>query len=193
MGRPKEFDVEEALSSAMNVFWSQGFKAASLSDLTTSMEISKSSFYETFGSKYDLFLSTIDYYIRTATAQVSGAAHVDAPAHKIIRTLFERAVQRMVDPKSRRGCYLNNCAVEVSLYDELASKRFATGMSIMEEAFLKLVERGKREGAITMAHNSRALARYLFSSLNGILVMGKAQSDKESLYEVVNVTMDALK
>jgi AcrR family transcriptional regulator len=55
MGRPKEFDVEEALSSAMNVFWSQGFKAASLSDLTTSMEISKSSFYETFGSKHDLF------------------------------------------------------------------------------------------------------------------------------------------
>ena len=82
MGRPKEFDVEEALSSAMNVFWSQGFKAASLSDLTTSMKISKSSFYETFGSKHDLFLSTIDYYIRTATAQVSGAAHVDAPAHK---------------------------------------------------------------------------------------------------------------
>ena len=177
----------------MNVFWSQGFKVASLSDLTTSMKISKSSFYETFGSKHDLFLSTIDYYIRTATAQISGAAHVDAPAHKIIHTLFERAVQRMVDPKSRRGCYLNNCAVEVSLYDELASKRFATGMSIMEEAFLKLVERGKREGAITMAHNSRALARYLVSSLNGILVMGKAQSDKESLYEVVNVTMDALK
>lgn len=192
MGRPKEFDVEQALGSAMNVFWSNGFKATSLSDLTASMEISKSSFYETFGSKHDLFLSTIDHYTRTVTAQVSGAAHMDAPANKIIRALFDRAVQRMADPESRRGCYLNNCAVEVSLHDSEASERVALGMEMMEEAFLKLAERGKREGSISDRHNSRALARYLVSSLNGILVMGKAQSNEESLYEVVDVTMDVL-
>lgn len=193
MGRPKEFDVEEALSSAMNVFWSQGFKAASLNDLIKSMEISKSSFYETFGSKHDLFLSTIDYYIRTVTAQVSGAAHMDAPAYKVIRALFDRAVQRMADPESRRGCYLNNCAVEVSLHDDEASERVAVGMKMMEEAFLKLVDRGKREGAISPRHDSLMLARYLVSSLNGILVMGKAQANEENLYEVVDVTMDVLK
>ncbi len=193
MARPKEFEVDQALNSAMNVFWSHGFKATSLGDLTTAMRISKSSFYETFGSKHDLFLATIDHYIRTVTAQISGAAHMDAPAHKVIRALFDRAVQRMTDPDSRRGCYLNNCAVEVSLHDKEAGKRVANGLAMMEDAFLKLAERGQREGTISIHHNPRSLARYLVSSLNGLLVMGKARVDEESLYDVVDVTMAALK
>lgn len=126
MARPKEFDVEEALGSAMNVFWSNGYKATSLGDLTGAMGISKSSMYETFGSKHDLFLATIEHYTRTVTTQISGAAHIDAPAVKVIRALFHRAVQRMAEPNSRRGCYLNNCAVEVSVRDSEAGDGWRT-------------------------------------------------------------------
>jgi len=192
MARPKEFDVDEALASAMNVFWSSGYKATSLSDLVSAMGISKSSLYETFGSKHDLFLATIEHYIRTVTSQISGAAHINAPARKVIRALFDRAVQRMAEPTSRRGCYLNNCAVEVSVRDEDAGARVAHGLNLMEEAFHSLVERGQREGSISTAHDAKSLSRFLVSSLNGILVMGKAQTDTDKLYDVVDVTMNAL-
>ncbi len=192
MGRAKAFDVDDALHDAMNVFWSNGYKATSLSDLTAAMSISKSSLYETFGSKHDLFLSTIDYYIRTVTSQISGAAHINAPAMKIIRALFSRAVQRMNEPISRRGCYLNNCAVEVSVRDSEAAERVVRGLELMEEAFYSLVVRGQREGTIAANQNARSMARFLVSSLNGILVMGKAQTDTEKLYDVVDITLEGL-
>lgn len=192
MGRAKAFDVDDALHEAMNVFWSNGYKATSMADLTAAMGISKSSLYETFGSKHDLFLATIEYYIRTVTSQISGAAHINAPAIKIIRALFARAVQRMTEPNSRRGCYLNNCAVEVSVRDSEAAQHVANGLMLMEEAFYTLIIRGQREGMISASLNPTSMARYLVSNLNGILVMGKAQTDTEKLYDVVDITMAAL-
>ncbi|WNJ98342.1 TetR/AcrR family transcriptional regulator [Thalassospiraceae bacterium LMO-JJ14] len=192
MARPKEFEVDEALGRAMDVFWSYGYKATSLGDLTSAMGISKSSLYETFGSKHDLFLATIEHYIRTVTSQISGATHINAPARKVIRALFDRAVQRMAEPTSRRGCYLNNCAVEVSVRDEQAGVRVEQGLAIMEEAFHTLVVRGQREGTISPSHDTKSMARFLVSSLNGILVMGKAHTDTEKLYDVVDITINAL-
>ncbi|MBO6949472.1 MAG: TetR/AcrR family transcriptional regulator [Rhodospirillales bacterium] len=192
MARPKEFDVDQALASAMNVFWSNGYKATSLGDLTGAMGISKSSMYETFGSKHDLFLSTIEHYIRTVTTQISGAAHIDAPAVKVIKALFHRAVQRMAEPNSRRGCYLNNCAVEVSVRDTEAGERVEKGLDMMEEAFFELVQRGQREGDISTRHDPRSMARFLVSSLNGILVMGKAHASTDKLNDVVDITVNAL-
>ena len=70
MGRPREFNAEQALEQAMEVFWARGYEATSLQDLIGAMEISKSSFYEAFGSKRELFLSAIGHYIDTRTENV---------------------------------------------------------------------------------------------------------------------------
>ncbi len=192
MARPKGFDADTAMDQAMHVFWSHGYKATSLNELTAAMGLSKSSFYETFGSKRDLFLATIDRYAQTVTSQIESAAYMDAPARKIIRALFDRAVQRMVHRDSRRGCYLNNCAVEVSIHDNDAAARVTNGLDIMEGAFFELVKRGQREGTVGVRHDARAMARFLTASLNGILVVGKANPDEESLYDIADVALAAL-
>lgn len=192
MARLKEFDVDQALDQAMHVFWSQGYTVTSLSDLTSAMDISKSSFYATFGSKHDLFISTIERYVASVTSQIVDAAKMDAPARKIIRALFDRAVERMLKPESRRGCYLNNCAIEVSRTDVDAADAVAHGLEIMEGAFLELVQRGQREGGIGVHHDARAVARYLTATVNGILVLGKAKPDADRLYDVADVAMSAL-
>lgn len=192
MPRVKEFDVEQALDQALDVFWSQGYSATSLSDLTGAMNLSKSSFYDTFGSKHDLFILTIDRYVASVTSQIVDATKLDAPARKIIRALFDRAVERMLQPESRRGCYLNNCAIEVSRTDADAAKAVANGLEIMEGAFLELVQRGQREGGVGVQHDARAVARYLTATVNGILVLGKANPDADKLYDIADVAMSAL-
>ncbi|MCH7554884.1 MAG: TetR family transcriptional regulator, partial [Proteobacteria bacterium] len=66
--RPREFDTTQALDRAMRVFWAQGYDATSLCDLLCAMGLSKSSLYETFGSKHELYLAALDHYNRTVTA-----------------------------------------------------------------------------------------------------------------------------
>ncbi len=193
MSRVRAFDVDIAVDKAMNLFWSNGYKATSLQDLIVGMGISKSSFYETFGSKHDLFLTAIDRYVRNVSSQVMGAANMDAPAVKVIRALFDRAVQRMLDGESRRGCFLNNCAVEVSIHDDAAADRVAEGLDIMEEALYRLVLRGQAEGGISRHIDARATARFLTANLNGILVLGKVYPDEDRLSDVADIAMKALK
>ncbi len=192
MARPREFDPTEALSQAMQVFWTRGYEATSLNDLLDAMGLSKSSFYDTFGSKHEVFLETIKHYKKTMTAQFTGVAGLASPARKLIESLFDRAVSRMTEEGGQRGCYLNNCAVEIALHDPEAAKLVDGGIGLMEEAFFALVQRGQSEGDIAPEKDARALARFLNSSLNGLLVIGKANPDRDALADICKITLTSL-
>ena len=62
VGRPRAFDVDEALDRAVLLFWSQGFEGTSLDDLTEAMGISRPSLYRAFGNKEQLFYKALERY-----------------------------------------------------------------------------------------------------------------------------------
>lgn len=192
MPRPREFNPSDALEKAMQVFWSQGYEATSLNDLTKVMGLSKSSLYETFGCKRDLFLQSLDYYRDNITARVRQALHLDAPANQIIASLLNRAVDRIIDEKGRRGCLLNNTAVELAMCDPEIARHCASGLTIMEDTMHQLILRGQQEGSINAVKNARALARFLTASINGVFVMGKANPDRAALTDIVDVALSTL-
>ena len=177
----------------MQVFWSQGYEATSVSDLMQAMGLSKSSLYETFGSKHDLFLASLDYYKDNVTAQVRSAAELDAPARQVIVSMFRRAVDRMTDGSGQRGCFLNNCSVEVGPIDPEAAERCWAGLAVMEEAFHRLVTRAQGEGNVAASKDPRQLARYLTGVINGIMVIGKVNPDRAVLDDIAGVALTVLK
>ena len=73
VGRPREFDVEEALSAALKVFWRKGYEGASLTDLTEAMGITRPSLYCAFGNKEALFKKALDLYEREKLCFIDGA------------------------------------------------------------------------------------------------------------------------
>jgi TetR/AcrR family transcriptional repressor of nem operon len=192
MARPREFNRDEVLERAMQVFWSKGYTATSMRDLTEAMGLSKSSLYDTFGSKHDLFLESIDFYRDNVTVQVRSVAELERPAMQVIAAVLGRAVDRILEPNGRRGCFLNNCAVEIGPVDDKAAERLRAGFGVMEETFLRLVRRAQLEGAISPTRDALSLARYLTSTVNGIMVIGKANPDRTVLDDIVRVAMASL-
>ena len=49
VGRKREFNREEALEKAMELFWSKGYNAVGLNELLQRMGIQRQSLYNTFG------------------------------------------------------------------------------------------------------------------------------------------------
>lgn len=61
-GRPREFDREQALLKARNLFWRQGYEGTSMSDLVAELGIASARIYKAFGSKEQLFREAIASY-----------------------------------------------------------------------------------------------------------------------------------
>jgi len=192
MARPRKFDRQLVLDKAMDVFWSQGYSGTSMADLTTAMGLSKSSLYDSFGSKHEVFLTTMDHYRRNVTARIRSIADLKAPPKQIIASVVGRSVDRILAPSGKRGCFLNNCASEVAPTDAEAAQRCAVGFAVMEDTFCHLIERGQKQGDIPVAKNARALARFLTGTINGIMVIGKASPDRGHLNDIAETALSAL-
>lgn len=192
MGRPREFNTDEALEQAMNVFWEKGYDSASLCDLIDAMSISKSSFYETFNSKHDLFLDTIDHYLDTVTRQAIAFLDSDVPGREAIEALFNSILDEAINDEQQRGCYLSNCSGQIAAGDAKVTERVRAGARSFEDAFYRAVVRGQEAGQISSNQDARALARYFVSSVNGLRLTAKSNTDRTALNDIVRVILAPL-
>lgn len=192
MGRPREFDTTEALGKATEVFWLKGYEATSLNDLIQAMGISKSSFYETYGSKQSLFLSSIDHYATTALKDMVLTLESDMPGREAIAQVFVHTANRFITHTTPMGCFLSNSAAELAPDCEPAKEKVVGYFQRAEEAFTSAVTRGQKEGTISSDHDARALGRFLVSSMNGLQVVGKANQDEATLKDIVATIIKTL-
>ncbi len=64
MARPKEFDRDKALESALATFRKNGFGATTTDDLRLAMGIGRQSFYDTFKGKREIYLEALPWIFR---------------------------------------------------------------------------------------------------------------------------------
>src|SRR5215204_6288141 len=104
-GRPREFDIDEALDRALEVFWRRGYEGASLPELTEAMGINRPSLYAAFGNKEALFRKAIDRYVDRTAAPVREALR-EPMARGVVERLLCASVDLITDPGHPRGCFL---------------------------------------------------------------------------------------
>ena len=106
MARPYTFDPEVALEAAMHVFWRDGYDLASLSGLQKEMGIQRGSLYQEFGSKKELFLKALDFYVRHyVDPGIDLLTQSEGSGSERIKRFFG-----LVPANETRGCLLCNSA-----------------------------------------------------------------------------------
>ena len=192
MARPREFDANDALEQAMQVFWDKGYQSASLNALTQAMGISKSSFYEAFGSKHELYLSALEHYNTTVSGRVTASLNGSESAREVIASWFEFVIDRMAGRGSLRGCLMSNAAVELAPFDPETQGRCRQALGETEAALVACIVRGQDAGEIRTDHEALDLARFLITSINGLRVMAKANPDQKALEGVAEIALSVL-
>src|SRR5919112_1374069 len=192
MARQKEFDRDEVLQRAMEVFWSRGYEAASVGELVERMGINRQSLYDTFGDKHSLYLAALDRYREVEGRKLFELLERPGPVKRALRQLLETVVEHSLGEGDRRGCFVGNATSELAGRCRATAEKACDNMAAAEEALYRALLRGKKEGEIGAGRDLRAVARFLYSSLQGLQLMSKATRDRKTLEDVVRVTLSVL-
>jgi TetR/AcrR family transcriptional regulator, transcriptional repressor for nem operon len=192
MARHKEFDRDEALHRAMEVFWSRGYEAASVGDLVKHMGINRQSLYDTFGDKHSLYLQALDRYGEVEGRKMFELLERPGPVRRALRELFEGVVECSLAGGERRGCFVGNAMSELAGRCRATAEKACGNMAAAEEAFYRALVRARRSGELKGRRDLRAVARFLYGSMQGLQLMSKATRDRKTLEDVVRVTLSVL-
>lgn len=164
MARTREFDEDEALDTAMKVFWDAGYDGASMDMLTTALGIGKPSLYAAFGNKRALYSRAVERYVATVGGRLHEALERD-DFHEAIRAFWD------IYAKGENGCFLVQSGLACStpeVTDETASKRRAT-----EALVARRITRAKRDGHLPGDVKVADMARYIASVAYGLSVQSR--------------------
>jgi TetR/AcrR family transcriptional repressor of nem operon len=189
--RPREFDTEVALERALQVFWSRGYEATSLDALQRAMGLSRSSIYSAFGEKHEVFLACLQRYTQEVGSALGACAAQPLPAPLLLERLFDAAVQLTQSGGKNRGCFLGNTSLEMAGRDPAARRHVRAGLRVIESIFAQVVKSGVDRGELEAA-DPEEVARFLTSSLQGMLVMAKAGADRATLTALRKTTLSTV-
>lgn len=192
MPKAKQFDEAEVLQKARNVFWKQGYNGTSMDELVKATGLSRSSIYDTFGDKHGLYLRALKAYMDQQYGHMIEKIPSTLTPRKKIEWLFKNVIATALDDRQRKGCFIVNTTTEMANVDNSINKIVSDNMAVMEDFFASLVKEGQASGEISKQFTVKALARHLFSSFNGLTLVGQTRPDKSTLDDILKVSLSVL-
>ena len=189
-GRPQQFDRPTALNEAMKLFWEWGYEGTPFNELIAAMHISASTFYNSFGSKEQLFVEAVQHYMdgpggERVTKILSGPDDT--------RTAFERLLEAaaldFTSPDYPAGCMISLAGTHVP--PDLQSVR--NTMVKFRANFEKMMEdrlrRGVQSGELAPDTDIKELASYFGTVFRGIAVQARDGKSRQHLLDLGKIAI----
>lgn len=188
-GRPRSFDRQQALETAMRLFWERGYEAVSLSDLTKAMCIRPPSLYSAFGSKEALFREAVGLYAATEGAANQSLFAAAATAREAVTALLHGTAARVVRAGEPAGCLIVLGALNSTVQNEgvvkfLRELRRQSALSLRER-----LEQGRLEGDVSSEADLDALADYYSCVASGLSLLARDGAGPSQLRAVVDLAL----
>jgi AcrR family transcriptional regulator len=188
MGRPREFDPDQALDRALRVFWRSGYEGASIADLTEAMGITKPSLYAAFGNKEELFRKALDRYVDGPGGYVQ-IALAKATAREVVQHLLYQAADAVTDPDNPPGCLAVQGALCCGEAAETIKQELMARRANGEQDLCKRFERAIAEGDLPKGSDAADLARYISAVVQGMAVQAAGGVSREQLRKIAHMTL----
>ena len=191
MGRPKEFDRDEAVNTVLNEIWEHGYEACSVKALSEALGITRSSFYNAFGSRENLFLEVVESFNGPTPNRDWFPIDETCSVLKSISDGIRQVCKTRVNDPAARGCLLINSITElVGRHENLGpalEEVFSANVQYLENILTVAAERGELENC-----DLRTKALALQSVLVGLNVMSKTVRDEDEIWRSTKHSLQAL-
>lgn len=192
MARNKEFDTTLVLHKAMEVFGHYGYEGTSLQLLLEGLGIARQSLYDTYGTKRDLFIKAVKYYLDEKSSAVIAHLAQPGPVKDTIAEIFAIIVDTLKDEQRRKECLILHSAIDQVPHDPEIAQIFEQDKIRLEQALYEALARAEQEGELGLNQDLRSLARYLYHSRYALTQVAKLTDDPLVIEQVAAVTLSVL-
>lgn len=190
VGRPREFDIDEAVRRAMQVFWDRGYHDASLPDLLAGMKLSKGSFYKAFGDKKSVFLRALKLYTEDGVRNVQEVLRSDPSPKAAIRNALIRYADLSSGSKGVRGCFAVLTAAEMLPGDPDITVLIKRLFANLQDQFATKIANAQVAGEIRNDADPKVIAHFIVSHAQGMRILGKVGSRRDEMLKNIDLLME---
>ncbi len=190
-GPDKQFDPDEALEKAMQLFWAKGYAATGLAELQKQMGIGRKSLYDTFGNKRQLFIKALQLYSDSVVREIFSELNKKGSPLGNVRRLMRTLEEHHSMPDSI-GCLLGVSMAQCRTNDAEMAEVLRRHMKGVEEAFYKTFKRARDVGELDRNTNIRDLARLYMGIGQGLALIGRVQDAPAVPRSIVNAALATL-
>lgn len=185
MARHREFDENDALDAAIEVFWRRGYSGAPIQEICDAMGLNPGSVYAAFGNKHGLFLAVIRRYLDSMNRPGLELLESTPCGLDGIRAYFDFIADGIINGNRRWGCLGTNAFVELKEIDDDVAQLMSDHLARLEAAFCGALKRDSLE-------NPESQAKYLLCVAQGLNVFAKTSPSRGSLNSVIDSAMASL-
>jgi AcrR family transcriptional regulator len=190
IGRPREFDVTDALDSALEVFWRHGYDGTTMADLTSAMGINRAALYAAFTNKKELFYRALDHYFHVDAIHTFKA--LEAPtAKEVTEQYLTRSVEQLTDPNRPLGCFVLRGALVTASENSDVADHMAKVRQAVRNDLQRRYERAQADGDLPPSESPAALTLYVLTVRHGLAVMACDGSSRDDLMAVARRALAA--
>jgi AcrR family transcriptional regulator len=182
-GRPRCFDVDQALDRALDIFWRKGYEGTTLPDLTRAMGINRPSLYAAFGNKEALFKKAIDRYAEGPGCHVNEAL-AEPTARRVIERLFLGTVDLLTNRRNPHGCFMVQGALACGDSADPIRRELVKRRAAGEAALRGRFERAIADGDLPPDSDPATLAGYAATICHGMAVQAAGGATRADLTRV---------
>lgn len=191
-GRPREFDRQQALLKARDLFWRQGFEGTSMSDLVAELGIASARIYQAFGSKERLFREAIEQYEANEGGFAERAFKQNASVRLAIKQMLNEAVALYSHSALPQGCMVVSAAASVSEENQGIRHWLMEHRQQRTQGIIDRLQAAVQAGELPTDTDAQSLGDYFAAFLHGLSIQARDGVSRARLEKAVMVALAVL-
>lgn len=187
MPRKPNYDRNELICRARDLFWQRGWAGTSLKNLEAALQMKPGSFYAAFGSKDALFELAMEKYAMDGAQRLKALAEEHGPVNALQRFPV-MAIES--DDAPAKACMLSKTLLELHAHNHPLAEKANQHLIVMEAQFAALFQQAQSAGSIDKARDPNVLARRYQSDLLGLRI--SAERNGVDAKEIATEIADSL-
>jgi TetR/AcrR family transcriptional repressor of nem operon len=192
MPKNKLYNKETVLEAAAGIFRQKGYNGTSIDDILSATGLSRSSLYDSFQDKHNLYLQSLEYYKASNDKKFETINEKNLNGLQKLETMFKGVVNHLVEHPDDNGCLLVNAAAEMSKQCYKTSQVVCNTKEEVQDILSGWISDAQEKKVMSVHKPAKIYGQFLYNTLCGLRVMSQSGATKTELNNVVKVALDSL-